>query len=218
MQWEVRYAKGMLPERMHFIKRPRVAVAFVLSQHYHPNRANYSQHAGRDAEQAFIPRLLAPPEQFGKQISGNKNEVVFPSKAVLFSLGYCVGAGFFILFYQGGDLVGLARYILATPFFVVLLRHTWSLPRQQKQWLLFAVLAVGLAIVWGLGGLWQFNSFYPRQAAGYFIVWLLYVVTYLAVSSEAVPWYRELAAGLYITNLLLLVYLHVLFVQGTWIN
>lgn len=142
----------------------------------------------------------------------------FPSKAVLFSLGYCVGAGFFILFYQGGDLVGLARYILATPFFVVLLWHTWNQPLQQKRWLVAAVLGIGLVIMWGLGGLGQFNSFYPRQAAGYFTLLLLYIVAYVAVTSGVVPWYRELTAGLYIVNMLFIIYFHLLFSQGVWIN
>lgn len=142
----------------------------------------------------------------------------FPSRAVLFALGYCVGAGFFIVYYQGGDLVGLARYILASPFFVVLLWHTWQLPTRQKRWVLSLALGASLGVIIWLGGTWQFNSFYAGQAIGYFSLFLLYVVTYIAISTSRVPWRRELATGLYVVNLLILIYLHVLFNQGVWIN
>ncbi|TGE20592.1 hypothetical protein E5K00_21595 [Hymenobacter aquaticus] len=141
-----------------------------------------------------------------------------PSRAVLFSLGYCVGAGFFIVFYQGGDLVGLARYILASPFFVVLLAWIWSLPTRSQRWLLAIVLGGGLLVVLAMGGIWRFSSFYPGQAAVYFALFLLYALVHLAVSSNAVRWYREAATGLYALNLLVMVYLFVLFTQGIWVN
>lgn len=143
---------------------------------------------------------------------------IFPSRAVLFSLGYCLGAGFFIVFYQAGDLVGLARYILASPFFVVLLWQAWQLPLRQKAWLVSLLFGGCLLVASSLGGLWEFNSFYPRQVIRYFALFFLYVMAYLAVSSDSVPWYREMAIGLYVVNLLLLIYLHQLFIQGIWIN
>ncbi|UOG73109.1 hypothetical protein MTX78_13340 [Hymenobacter tibetensis] len=153
-------------------------------------------------------------------LSGRKkfHGVVFPSRAVLFSLGYCFGAGFFIIFYQGGDLVGLARYILASPFFVVLLWQIWQLPPRQKVWLVGLLFVIYLLVVSSLGGLWEFNSFYPRQAILYYALFFIYVVIHLAVSSNSIPWYREMATGLYLVNLLLLIYFHVLFTQSTWIN
>ena len=143
---------------------------------------------------------------------------VFPSRAVLFSLGYCFGAGFFIVFYQAGDLVGLARYILASPFFIVLLWQAWQLPSRQKAWLVSLVFGVWLLVVSSLGGLWEFNSFYPKQAICYFALLFLYIMTYLAVGSKSIPWYREMATGLYLINLLFLIYLHGLFNQSIWIN
>ncbi|MCB2380017.1 hypothetical protein LGH70_20655 [Hymenobacter sp. BT635] len=148
----------------------------------------------------------------------NPAEGAFPSKAVLFSMGYCVGAAFFIIFYQGGDLVGMARYVLASPFFVVLLWWCWTMPAPQQRKLLGIVVGTGLAVIVCMGGVWRFTSFYPGQAVVYFTLFLLYVVVYLAVSPNAARWYREAATGLYIVNVLLMVYLFVLFMQGIWIN
>lgn len=141
-----------------------------------------------------------------------------PSRAVLFSLGYCVGAGFFIVFYQGGDLVGTARYILASPFFVVLLAWVWTLPARQQRWLLGSVLGSGLLVVLAMGGIWRFSSFYPGQAVVYFTLFLLYALAHLAVSPNAARWHREAATGLYTLNLLMMIHLFVLFMQGIWIN
>jgi hypothetical protein len=143
---------------------------------------------------------------------------MFPPRAVLFSLGYSVGAGFFIVFYQASDLVGLARYILASPFFVVLLWYIWNLTGRQQSQMVKLVLGVAFGVIGWLGGVWQFNSFYAGQAAAYFALFLVYIGAYLIISTSMVPRFREVMAGLYIINLLMLIYLHQLFIQGVWIN
>lgn len=140
------------------------------------------------------------------------------SKAVLFSLSYCVGAGYFILFYQSGDLVGLARYILASPFFVVLCWQLGELQPQRAQRLAAAVLGAGLLAVLALGGLTGFNSFYPMQALVYFGLFLLYLMAYVTVGARLTPWFREISAALYLLNCLTLLYLLDLFLHVIWIN
>ena len=141
-----------------------------------------------------------------------------PSKAVLFSLGYCVGAAFFIVFYQDADLVGLGRYILASPFFVVLLWQAWALPVATVRRLAAAVLGAGLIVVLTLGGIWGFDSFYPGQALVYFGLLLLYPLAYLAVNPRLSSRYREISTALYVINILGMIYLHNLFLQVIWIN
>ncbi|SDY15366.1 hypothetical protein [Hymenobacter psychrophilus] len=141
-----------------------------------------------------------------------------PSKAVLFSLSYCVGAGYFIVFYQAGDLVGLARYVLASPFFVVLFWQLGQLPRQRARQLAAAVLGAGLLAVLALGGLGGFNSFYPGQALVYFGLFLLYLLAYVAVGARLTPWFREAGTALYLVNCLVMLYLLDLFLHVIWIN
>jgi hypothetical protein len=141
-----------------------------------------------------------------------------PSKAVLFALGYCVGAGVFIVFYQGGDLVGIARYIMATPCFGVLLWQFWELPRPAAGWLLAAVGGIGVGIVLGLGIPFAFNSFTPGQAIWYALLLLAYVALHALSSKRLNSWYREAAALLYILNLVVLIYYHSLFLDIVWIN
>ncbi|GAA3935355.1 hypothetical protein [Hymenobacter algoricola] len=141
-----------------------------------------------------------------------------PSKAVVFSLGYCVGAGFFIVFYQGGDLVGIARYILATPCFGVLLWQFWQLSRPVAVRLLVAVVIIGLGIALALGIPFGFNSFTPGQAVWYFLLLLGYVVLHALSGKRLNIWYPEASALLYILNLVVLVYYHSLFLNIVWLN
>jgi hypothetical protein len=133
-------------------------------------------------------------------------------------LGYCVGAGFFIIFYQGGDLVGIARYIMATPCFGVLLWQLWRLSGPARTWLLAVVVVISVGIALALGIPFSFNSFTPGQGVWYALLLLLYVLLHALSSRRANPWYRETSALLYIINLVVLVYYHSLFLDIVWIN
>ncbi|MGY3088576.1 hypothetical protein ACVWYF_001609 [Hymenobacter sp. UYAg731] len=140
-----------------------------------------------------------------------------PSKAVLFALGYTAGAGFFIVFYQGGDLVGLSRYLFATPFWGALLAWAW-----QAEWStarVLSVLGVALVVVGGLAGLpGQLVNFAPGEALWFFGLLGLYLAYYWLVRPDRCRWYREIATGMYFLNLFMLCFILNLFLNGVWVN
>ena len=148
---------------------------------------------------------------------GAGKPAVAPSKAVLFALGYTAGAGYFILFYQGGDLVGMSRYLLATPFWGVLLawawQANWSTPR------VLAVLGVALVAVGLMAGLpAQLVNFAPGEALWFFGLLGLYLAGYWLVRPDRCRWYREIATGLYFLNLFMLCFILNMFLNGVWVN
>ncbi|GAB3827453.1 SulP family inorganic anion transporter [Hymenobacter jeollabukensis] len=139
------------------------------------------------------------------------------SKAVLFSLGYAVGAGYFIVFYQNPDIVGLSRYIFASPFFFVILAWAWQYQQTQPRlWL--GVLTACVLVATLVGWPWYFDNFMPLEATWYFVLFTLYCLAFLFIGKADFRWYRELSVGLYGINLLALVYMLNLFLEGVWIN
>lgn len=143
--------------------------------------------------------------------------ITAPSKAVLFALGYTAGAGYFIVFYQNSDLVGMSRYLFATPFWGVLLawawQANWSTPR------VLAVLGVALVAVGLMAGLpAQMVNFAPGEALWFFGLLGLYLASYWLVRPDRCHWYREIATGLYFLNLFMLCFILNMFLNGVWVN
>ena len=139
------------------------------------------------------------------------------SKAVLFAMGYCVGAGYFILFYQGGDLVGMSRYVLGSGFWGALLFQAWQ-SEVRTRWALAALVAAWavVAVAAGLPG--RFENFAPGEALWYFGLLLLYAACYWLAQARRSPWFREITTGLYFLNLLTMVYLLHQFLNKIWVN
>jgi hypothetical protein len=143
-----------------------------------------------------------------------------PSRAVVFSLGYCVGIAAFMVLYQAGDLANSSRYVLATPFFGVLLAQLprWQGLKRSARWAWVAgasSLMVALA-VW-CGWPFRFPGFFPGEAVFYFAVWAVYVGLYLAAFSA---WHygREVRTGLYVLNVVYQVVLLNLFLLPAWMG
>ena len=139
------------------------------------------------------------------------------SKAVLFALGYSVGAGFFIVFYQAGDLVGMSRYLLATPFWAVLLAWVW-----RAQWttrsVVLAVAASVAAVGLMVGMPTLMVNFAPGEGLWFFGLIGLYLTSYWLSRPDCCRWYREVATGLYFVNLFTLCFLLNLFFNNVWVN
>lgn len=140
------------------------------------------------------------------------------SKAMLFSLGYCFEAGFFIVMFQHSDLANFNRYVLATPFITVLLWRLWQLAAISTWWVHSTVVVCCVVVALLLGFASRFDSFSPSQATWYFLLYTLYIVAFLFVPKGSSPWYREISMVLYVLNLVVLLHLFNVFLNGAWIG
>lgn len=144
-----------------------------------------------------------------------------PSRAVVFALGYCVAAISFILLYQSGDLVGSSRYVLATPFFGVLLAQLpqWRTLSRTARWGVAGLAsAVAFAIALWCGWPSRFPSFFPAEANWHFGCWAVYLVLYLLAAPKVSRYGRELRAGLYVLHVIYQAFLLNLFIGAVWLG
>ena len=140
-----------------------------------------------------------------------------PSKAVLFTIGYLAGAGYFIVFFQNGDLTGFSRYVLSTPFWGVLLAWLWHADWSMMRVLI--VLAAVLTIAGVLTGVpTQLVNFAPGEALWLFGLLGLYMACYWLMRPDQCRWYREIATGMYFLNLFMLCFILNMFLNGVWVN
>ncbi|UYZ58525.1 hypothetical protein [Hymenobacter latericus] len=138
------------------------------------------------------------------------------SKAVLFCLGYSAGAGYFILFYQAGDIVGMSRYILATPFFGVLI---WQIGQQRLAYWAWALMGIACMVLARASGVPQYvDGFSSSEAVTYFLFFAAYIAAYPLTTPSNSKWYRELAVGLYLLNLFWGMYFYNQFLNFFWVN
>lgn len=139
------------------------------------------------------------------------------SKAILFAMGYSVGATGFVLFSQSGDLVGASRYVMGTAFFGTLLAWAWQAPWSTAKAL--GGLAAAWVVVALLVGLpTRMNNFAPGEALWYFGLLGAYLSSYWFVSVQRSPWSREITTGLYCINIFFIAHLLNLFLNDVWVN
>lgn len=139
------------------------------------------------------------------------------SKAVLFALGYCVGASGFVVLSQGGDLVGISRYLMGTAFWGTLLAWMWR-SAWPRRYALAALAGAWLLAIWAAGFPTRFDSFAPGEALWYFGLTGGYVAAYWFAQPGRSRWSREISTGLYCMNLLFLCILLNLFLTHVWVN
>ena len=132
--------------------------------------------------------------------------------AVVFSLGYCVSVTLFVLSHQGGSIWNIGRYLLATPFLVVLVAGLGRLPAWPGRF--YAYAAAAALGVWQLLGAFtlEFDSFTRGQSCWYFGLTTLYLLAYLAL--RQLRWQREVIVLLYVFNLVVQLHLLEGFLQG----
>jgi hypothetical protein len=128
-----------------------------------------------------------------------------------------VGAGFFIVFYQAGDLVGLSRYLLATPFWAALLAWAWQ-TTWSTQRVVLAIVALAVAVGLMVGMPTLMVNFAPGEGLWFFGLIALYLTGYWLARPDRFRWYREVATGLYFINLFTLCFLLNLFFNTVWVN
>jgi hypothetical protein len=124
---------------------------------------------------------------------------------VVFSLGYCIGVVFFVVMTQHGSIWNLGRYMLTTPFFVVLVGYVsiqpnWPIRR-------YLLIAAATMLLWQLFGIYtlEFDNFTTPEALWYFGLVTAYVMAYLGW--RQLRWQGEITMLLYVFNLLMLLHL-----------
>jgi hypothetical protein len=145
---------------------------------------------------------------------------VAPSRAVVFSLVYCGGVIAAVVVYQSGDLANSSRYVLATPYFALLVTQLTGWQRLSRRlqalWVGGAgLLALGLA-VW-CGAPMRFPGFLPSQALFFFGCWLAYVSWYL-LAYTSWRYDRETRTGLYVVNVVYMAFLLNSFLGSIWVG
>lgn len=133
-----------------------------------------------------------------------RRTLVYPSPAVVFSLGYSVCATLFIVAFQGGNVANLARYLFATPFAVVLLWQLSQLPPWPRS--IYWGVAAGTGLLWVIFGAYtHFPSFSPGQTVWYFGLISAYILLYLGLRQWRYG--REATMVLYFFNLVMQLHL-----------
>lgn len=133
-----------------------------------------------------------------------------------FSVFYLLGATFFILLFQGGNLHGLFRYVMCTPFFIVLcllgLERIKETTVNEKQALFFFTFFPALFTYSFSSYLsaWEFYSF------GFFVVFLNFIFLFYIRSFERVS-SLLLAAVVVFLNVLWNVYMLNCYLNDGWI-
>ncbi|RSK49585.1 hypothetical protein [Hymenobacter rigui] len=124
---------------------------------------------------------------------------------VVFSLGYCVCVCLFMLSHQGGSMWNFGRYVLATPFFLVVLNYVAAQPAWPRRY--YALLLAGTLLLWQVFGIYTqgFDSFTTPQAVWYFGLVTAYLAVYVAW--RQLRWQREATMLLYVFNLVVMLHL-----------
>ena len=131
--------------------------------------------------------------------------------AVVFALGYCVCITLFILSHQGGSLWNFGRYVLTTPFFVVLVWYLSTQPAWPRRF--YAYLLLATLALWQVFGVFtvEFDNFTQGQALWYFALLTAYLFLYLTL--RQLRWKREIFMGLYVFNIIMQLHLLECFIQ-----
>jgi membrane-associated HD superfamily phosphohydrolase len=130
---------------------------------------------------------------------------------VLFSLAYIAGITVVTLATKGGELVSLSRYVLATPYFLLL--TAWVLQTQQISTRLMLWAFLGMELCWLL----FFGAYNHIQSLLIYSALSLYLLLAVAVI-HALPRVRAGAFGvLVLLNSGLLILLLYRFLQNQWV-
>lgn len=144
-----------------------------------------------------------------------------PSRALTFSLGYVLAAICFILLYQADNTVGSSRYVLATPFWGVLLAQLprWSQLPSATKWRTVGLVA-GLILVVAAWFGWpsQFPGFLPAQAHWLLLLWVAYLAAYVLAAAQTWRYSREVRTVLYVVNVVYQAFLLNLFLGKVWLG
>ena len=98
-----------------------------------------------------------------------------------------------------------------------LLAQAWT-SAWRTRWVLAALLLLGGGVAVAAGAPSQLQNFAPGEALWYFGLLLAYAAGHWFAQERRSRWFREIATGLYFTNLLVMVYLLNQFLNQVWVN
>jgi hypothetical protein len=112
------------------------------------------------------------------------NAVHIKDYLVNLSIIYILGIFFFLLFFRGGCIYGITRYILATPFFYILLFSLHgklsSIPNTYKTGILLCLSFLSLFFL----GLTPYSTYWNFSDFGYF---LFVIAAWILCYTESIP-------------------------------
>jgi hypothetical protein len=160
---------------------------------------------------ALAAGIFAGIACLGWLIAYFKNKVLPVGKEALFSMAYLAGISLLILFFRGGSLFSLNRFVFATPFFTLAFLYFLRNVRLKAKQLVY--LFLGLSIFWLLFGSYvhiQANMKYELLSAFLLLPFLVY--------SES-KWVSRISYILFLsTNLILQAYFLYRFLGNEWVG
>ena len=134
------------------------------------------------------------------------------SPEFIFSAFYIVGIGLLVLFFRGGSLFSLNRFVFATPFAVIVLYHwlKFDINFTTKQ---IVIIGIGILLFWLL-----FGSYVHIQAMLKFLLLSFYLVLLFLVKHKKTQNHRYWLICLIGINCVFQLLLYVRFLSNTWVG
>ena len=134
------------------------------------------------------------------------------SPEFIFSAFYIVGIGLLVLFFRGGSLFSLNRFVFATPFAVIVLYHwiKFDINLTTKQ---IVIIGIGILLFWLL-----FGSYVHIQAMLKFLLLSFYLVLLFLVKHKKTQNHRYWLICLIGINCVFQLLLYVRFLSNTWVG
>lgn len=169
----------------------------------------------------IIPLTIFLAKQFYDQLinikkSDNKINQSNEFYLTILSAFYLIGTTIFIIFFQGGDLHGLFRYTLNTPFFFILLFGSFGLVKKTSfKSRLYSILTLSALSIFVMGYA-SYSSRWNFSDLGFFI--LLFTIALWLFQDKSSSRYYKLALYLnFCLNILWTTYMFNSYIIDGWI-
>ena len=139
-----------------------------------------------------------------------QGKIAATSKAIIFSTLYLAGISMFVLFFRGGWLFSLNRFVFATPFFVICFFYFLKQINFDTKKIAWSFLAV--SICWLL-----FGSYVHIQALFKYEALTIYLLLFMLVSSKNKIISNASFVICLTGNILLLLFFYYRFLSGNWV-
>ena len=139
-----------------------------------------------------------------------QHKIIATPKAIIFSTLYLAGISMFVLFFRGGSLFSLNRFVFATPFFMVCFFYFVEqihLNTKKAAWCFFAV-----SIYWLL-----FGSYVHIQTTLKYEALSLYILLFMLIPHKNKILSNLSFAICLVGNIFLFLFFYYRFLSGNWV-